>query len=144
VIRDLARRRSLIIAMSAKLTIVFFILICFEIGVLLVILPWVPSPSWNENYLLVLAADKIHWPWLALAMKSGYVRGAVTGLGLLNILLGLWEIANFKKTALAFQTEWQGAETTAGSPETLGLPDNRSALPTASGEQQQRNDSQSD
>ncbi|HSF23876.1 MAG TPA: hypothetical protein VLE20_06585 [Blastocatellia bacterium] len=111
--------------MSAKLTIVFFILICFEIGVLLVILPWVPSPSWNENYLLVLAADKIHWPWLAVAMKSGYVRGAVTGLGLLNILLGVWEIVNFKRTTLAFQREWQGAETTAGSAEPAGLPDNR-------------------
>lgn len=97
--------------MSVKLTIVFFILICFEIGILLVILPWVPSPSWSENYLLVLAADKAHWPWLALAMKSGYTRGAVTGLGLLNIVLGLWEIINFKKTARAFQTEWQSEET---------------------------------
>jgi hypothetical protein len=124
--------------MSAKLTIVFFILICFEIGVLLVILPWVPSPSWNENYLLVLAADKIDWPWLALAMKSGYVRGAVTGLGLLNILLGVWEIVNFKSTALAFQTEWQGAETAAGSSETAGLPDNGSTLPAVRSENQMR------
>ncbi|PYT06218.1 MAG: hypothetical protein DMF60_09810 [Acidobacteria bacterium] len=111
--------------MSIKLTIVFFILICFEIGVLLVILPWVPSPSWNENYLLVLAADKIHWPWLALAMKSGYVRGAVTGLGLLNILLGVWEIINFKKTARAFQMEWQSEETYSSSFDAAGLRDHR-------------------
>ncbi|HYV04644.1 MAG TPA: hypothetical protein VFB82_08670 [Blastocatellia bacterium] len=128
--------------MSAKLTIVFFILICLEIGVLLVILPWVPSPSWNENYLLVLAADKAHWPWLALAMKSGYVRGAVTGLGLLNILLGVWEIVNFKKTAQAFQTEWQGAETAAGSPGSFGLPDNRSAFSTGHAEPNPRDDRQ--
>lgn len=132
-IRDLTIQ-SHIIVMSAKLTIVFFILICFEIGILLVILPWVPSPSWNENYLLVLAADKVHWPWLALAIKSGYVRGAVTGLGLLNILLGVWEIVNFKRTVLAFQTEWQSAETTAGSSETPGLPHNGSALPAVPSE----------
>jgi len=113
--------------MSIKLTIIFFILICFEIGVLLVILPWVPSPSWNENYLLVLAADKIHWPWLALAMKSGYVRGAVTGLGLLNILLGVWEIINFKKTARAFQMEWQGEETYSRSFDAADILDQRSA-----------------
>jgi hypothetical protein len=124
--------------MSAKLTIIFFILICFEIGVLLVILPWVPSPSWNENYLLVLAAEKAHWPWFALAMKSGYVRGAVTGLGLLNILLGVWEIVNFKRTALVFQTEWQGAETTPGAFETTGVRDNRSALPASCSETQMR------
>jgi hypothetical protein len=111
--------------MSIKLTIIFFILICFEIGILLVILPWVPSPSWNENYLLVLAADKAHWPWLALAMKSGYARGAVTGLGLLNILLGVWEIINFRKTASAFQTEWQSEETFPRSQVTAGIRDNR-------------------
>jgi hypothetical protein len=119
--------------MSIKLTIVFFILICFEIGVLLVVLPWVPSPSWNENYLLVLAADKIHWPWLALAMKSGYVRGAVTGLGLLNILLGVWEIINFKKTARAFQMEWQGEEGYPRSFDAAGIRDHRSPALVSSG-----------
>ena len=114
--------------MSVKLTIVFFILICFEIGILLVILPWVPSPSWSENYLLVLAADKVHWPWLALAMKSGYTRGAVTGLGILNILLGVWEIINFRKTARAFQTEWQSEERYSKVLDTSGIRDNRSTV----------------
>jgi hypothetical protein len=111
--------------MSAKLTIIFFILICFEIGVLLIILPWVPNPSWNENYLLVLAADRLHWPSLAMAIKSGYVRGAVTGLGILNIMLGVWEIINFKKTARAFQIEWQGEEVDPKSLEAARIPDNR-------------------
>ena len=111
--------------MSAKLTIIFFILICFEIGVLLIILPWVPNPSWGENYLLVLAADNLRWPSLAMAIKSGYVRGAVTGLGILNILLGVWEIINFKKTARAFQMEWQGEEVDPKSLEAARVPDNR-------------------
>lgn len=113
--------------MSVKLTIVFFILICFEIGILLVILPWVQNPSWNENYLLVLAADKMHWPWLALAMKSGYARGAVTGLGLLNIMLGVWEIIYFRKTARAFQMEWQGDESNTKPLGSIDLRDNGSA-----------------
>lgn len=112
--------------MSVKLTIVFFILICFEIGILLVILPWVQNPSWNENYLLVLAADKMHWPWLALAMKSGYARGAVTGLGLLNIMLGVWEIIYFRRTALAFQMEWQGDESNTKSLGSIDLRDHQS------------------
>ena len=114
--------------MSAKLTIVFFILICFEIGILLVVLPWVPSPSWNENYLLVIAADKMHWPWLALAVKSGYSRGAVTGLGVLNILLGVWEIIYFKRTARVFQTEWQGEGIDPRSLDSAGLRDNRPSV----------------
>jgi hypothetical protein len=111
--------------MSVKLTIIFFILICFEIGILLVILPWVPSPSWNENYLLVLAADKMHWPWLALAMKSGYARGAVSGLGVLNIILGVWEIINFKRTSRAFQAEWELEETNSKMLAANRLSDNR-------------------
>jgi hypothetical protein len=121
--------------MSVKLTIVFFILICFEIGILLVILPWVPSPSWNENYLLVLAADKVHWPWLAVAMKSGYARGAVSGFGLLNILLGVWEIINFKKTAQAFQGELQSDEPSARSLDDADIPDNGPPAGISSGEQ---------
>ena len=122
---------SRITAMSVKLTIVFFILICFEIGILLVILPWVPSPSWNENYLLVLAADKMHWPWLAVAIKSGYARGAVTGLGLLNIMLGVWEIIYFRKTARAFQMEWQSDESNTKPLDALDavdIRDNRSPI----------------
>jgi hypothetical protein len=117
--------------MSVKLTILFFILICFEIGILLVILPWVPSPSWNENYLLVLAADKMHWPWLAIAMKSGYARGAVTGLGVLNIMLGVWEIIYFRRTARAFQMEWQSDESNTkpfDAAEPTHIRDNRSQI----------------
>lgn len=117
--------------MSVKLTILFFILICFEIGILLVILPWVPSPSWNENYLLVLAADKMHWPWLAIAMKSGYARGAVSGLGILNIMLGVWEIIYFRRTASAFQMEWQSDESNTkplDAVEAAHIRDNRSPL----------------
>jgi hypothetical protein len=120
--------------MSVKLTIVFFILICFEIGILLVILPWVPSPSWNENYLLVLAADRMHWPWLALAMKSGYARGAVSGLGVLNIMLGVWEIVNFKKTTRAFQTEWELEDADSRSAEAPCLSDNRPPNAATAGE----------
>ncbi len=118
--------------MSVKLTIVFFILICFEIGVLLVVLPWVASPSWNENYLLVLAADKMHWPWLALVMKSGYARGAVSGLGVLNILLGVWEIINFKKTARAFQMEWQSEASDSRPLEAAVVSDNRPQIAASS------------
>ena len=58
-------------------------------------------------------------------MTSGYVRGAVTGLGLLNILLGAWELINFKKTVNTFQLKWQGEELDAKPFETAVIPDNR-------------------
>jgi hypothetical protein len=109
--------------MSAKLTVLFFILICFEIGALLIFLPW--HRSWNENHLLMLAAEHLHWPGLVHFMMSGYVRGAVSGIGLLNVMIGMREIINFKKTVRAFQAEWQDEQSNAELLETADLSDNR-------------------
>jgi hypothetical protein len=106
--------------MSARLTVLFFILICFEIGILLIYLPW--HRSWGENHLLIMAADRLHWPSLIRLITSGYTRGAVTGLGFFNIMLGGWEIFNFKRTVRAFQREWRGDE--PQDPAASGLPDN--------------------
>lgn len=94
--------------MSAKITIIFFILICFEIGILLVVLPWLSYPSWNENHLLLLVAEKLHFTGLVRFITSGYVRGAVTGLGLLNIWIGINEIIHFRKTIKYFESESDG------------------------------------
>ena len=83
--------------MSAKITLVLFILICFEIGCLLVFLPW--HRSWQDNNLLFYAAEALDAPWLRQVIASGYVRGAVTGLGIVNILIGVREIVNFPRSA---------------------------------------------
>lgn len=96
--------------MAAKLTIIFFILICFEIGFLLVILPWLPQPPWSENFLLIWMVEKLQWQSLGRIVSSGYFKGAVTGLGLFNILIGIREIVNFNQTVRAFQIKWQSEE----------------------------------
>jgi hypothetical protein len=51
----------------------------------------------------------------------------VTGLGILNLALGGWEIVNFKKTVRNFQLEWQGEKSGSEPAETPGLPHNGSA-----------------
>ncbi len=58
---------------------ILLVLLCFELGVLLVFLPW--SAFWERNYFLTRYPDLI--PWLL----SPYARGAVTGLGVLDILI---------------------------------------------------------
>ena len=88
--------------MTAKIIVIIFISLCLEVGVLLALLPWV-SPrlgfvDWGDNYLLVYAATQTNLPILRTAIASGWVRGAVTGLGLLNIGMGIWEIAHFRRT----------------------------------------------
>jgi hypothetical protein len=85
--------------MSARLTIILFILVCFEIGLLLVFLPW--HRSWQENNILFLLTDTLDAPGLRQVILSGYVRGAVSGLGLVNIVIGVREIVNFRSSVRA-------------------------------------------
>ena len=84
---------------SAKLTLILYIMVCFEIGFLLVFLPW--HRTWQENNFLYYIAEALSWPRLLQVVGSGYVRGAVTGLGIINILIGIREIVNFPSSVRA-------------------------------------------
>ena len=57
-----------------------------EIGLLLILIPW--SAFWDRNYF----AQSI--PTLHDAIANNYVRGAVSGLGLLNIYAGIVELSD--------------------------------------------------
>ena len=59
-----------------------WILTSLLVGVLLAFAPW-SSWLWEANWLLQL------WPRLRGPLLSPFVRGAVTGLGLVNVLLAL-------------------------------------------------------
>lgn len=82
--------------MSAKITVIIYIVVSLEIGLLLVIIPWY-SQFWEENYFLYLMTEKFNAGWLPPLVTSGWMRGAVTGLGLLNIVIGIREIAIFRR-----------------------------------------------
>jgi hypothetical protein len=94
--------------MSAKLSVIFYIILCLEIGIVLTLLPWIPQgflglSDWGNNYFLLYAARKFGFG-LQSVVASGWVRGAVTGLGLLNLGMAFWEIFNFKHTLHALET----------------------------------------
>jgi hypothetical protein len=55
-----------------------------EVGFLLVFVPW--SAFWDRNYFAALI------PGVGVVMKNAYVRGAVSGLGLVNIAAGFAEL----------------------------------------------------
>jgi hypothetical protein len=92
--------------MSSRLSVIFYIILCLEVGIVLTLLPWVHPfglSDWADNYFLVYAAHKTGFVGLQRAVASGWVRGAVTGLGLLNLSIALWEIAHFRQTVRAVQ-----------------------------------------
>jgi hypothetical protein len=89
--------------MSAKLSVIFYIILCLEIGLVLTLLPWIPQGTlglsdWGNNYFLLYAARKTGMHALQAVVASGWMRGAVTGVGLLNIGIAFWEIFHFRQT----------------------------------------------
>jgi hypothetical protein len=96
--------------MSAKLSVIFYIILCIEIGLVLTLFPWIPQglfglSDWGNNYFLLYAARKTGYHGLQAVVASGWVRGAVTGVGLLNLGIAFWEIFHFKQTVNAVQRE---------------------------------------
>ena len=55
-----------------------------EVGLVLVLVPW--SGFWDQNYFAEA------FPVLQDVMRNNYVRGAVSGLGIVNLLIGFHEL----------------------------------------------------
>jgi hypothetical protein len=96
--------------MSAKLSVIFYIILCLEIGIALAVAPWWPQGmwgfgDWGNNFFLLYAAQKTGIQGLQAVVASGWVRGAVSGIGLLNLGIAIWEIFHFKQTVTALQTQ---------------------------------------
>ena len=58
----------------------------FEIGFVLIVVPW--SAFWDRNYFAQVA------PPLEALITNNFFRGAVSGLGVINILAGLAELVS--------------------------------------------------
>ena len=53
------------------------------LGLALILVPW--SDIWETNYFLY------QYPALGLLLKNPFLRGAISGLGFMNVLLSLEE-----------------------------------------------------
>jgi hypothetical protein len=71
------------------LTPLLSILSSLVVGVVLVFAPWISFwgySLWDSNWLLQV------WPGLRGLLLSAFTRGAVTGLGLVNVLVALGDL----------------------------------------------------
>lgn len=82
--------------MVEKLTVIFFIILCLLLGFSLMLSPW--TNIWSENYLLAFLSETSGLQIIQTAVVSPWARGAVTGLGVLNLVIAFWEIAHFKQS----------------------------------------------
>ena len=64
---------------------IVYLLFCFEVGSVLLMLPW--TLLWDNNYFFSLQPQHSEF-WL-----SNHLRGAVSGIGLVNLWMGAIELA---------------------------------------------------
>jgi hypothetical protein len=72
-----------------RLSVTVLVVFCFYVGFLMLVLPW--SRYWQENHLLLVSST-----WGPI-FNSGAFRGAVSGLGLLDIWIGISEIIQYRE-----------------------------------------------
>ena len=73
-----------------RLWLVVFVLFCLEVGIILTVLPW--TRLWTDNNLLA------SYPSLQEFLMYGFVRGVVSGLGLIDIWMGVAEAVTYRET----------------------------------------------
>jgi hypothetical protein len=73
-----------------KLATFLFIMVCFEVGLFLTFFPWMEY--WDHNSLAAIS------PMIRALWDSAYFRGALSGLGLVNIYISMAEISRLRKS----------------------------------------------
>ena len=75
--------------MLIRVLFFIYVLFCFEMGVFLFVLPWVSL--WTKNYFVG------QHPLVSAIAMNYFVRGAVSGLGLADIWLAVYEFWRLRR-----------------------------------------------
>jgi hypothetical protein len=67
-----------------RLLTILYVLLTFEVGVFLFVLPWVSM--WSQNFFAARS------PLIAAIARNYFVRGGVSGLGLADVWLAVYEL----------------------------------------------------
>jgi hypothetical protein len=72
-----------------RLSLFVLVLFCVYLGVLVMVLPWW-TRIWDRNEFILAR------PWLAALLHNGAVRGMISGLGLMDIWIGISEAVHYR------------------------------------------------
>lgn len=67
--------------MSKRIVKIIVLLFWLELGLALILAPW--SNAWDANFFLY------QYPFLGFFVKNPFLRGAVSGLGFVDVMLAL-------------------------------------------------------
>ncbi len=74
-----------------RMWMVIYVAFCIEVGILLTVLPWY-GRIWTDNSFMM-----VH-PLLRTLAADNFIRGVVTGLGLVDIWLGISAAVHYRET----------------------------------------------
>lgn len=72
-----------------RISLFILVLFCVYLGVLVMVLPWW-SRVWDHNGLLNA------YPAVGAFLRNGAVKGVISGLGLLDIWIGISEVIQYR------------------------------------------------
>ena len=72
-----------------RLMLIIFVVFCMEVGIMLAVLPW--KQVWTTNPLV------LRFPGLRAVLSNYFVRGLFSGLGLLDLWIGIWEAVHYSE-----------------------------------------------
>lgn len=73
-----------------RVALVIRVVFYIELGMLLTVLPW--TRLWTENGLVASL------PKLREILQMNFIRGLVTGVGLVDVWIGVWEAVRYRET----------------------------------------------
>jgi hypothetical protein len=75
---------------GGRIALAVFVLLCLEVGIALTVLPW--TRMWTENSLLAA------FPQTRAFLTHDFVRGLISGLGLVDIWMGVSEAVRYRES----------------------------------------------
>jgi hypothetical protein len=75
-----------------KMSAVLFITFCLEIGFFLLVFPW--TEAWDNNYFSSVVGPEWRRLW-----DNMYIRGAISGIGAVNLYISFIEMFRLKRFA---------------------------------------------
>lgn len=75
---------------ARRISVVVLVLFCLELGLVLLVLPW--TRLWVDNNLL------LNHPEARSLAANPFVRGIFSGLGLLDLWIGIWEAITYRES----------------------------------------------
>ncbi len=72
-----------------RANIVMKFLICVWLGMVVSVLPW--TPAWSDNSLM------LSLPRVREIATMNFVKGVISGIGLIDIWIGIWEAVHYSE-----------------------------------------------